>query len=113
MNIMVFVILVILTTALMGSSFAIGKLGMVYSSPLFLVALRFLIAGILMTFLVKMLRRPHPKEMDKWLKILLIGLAQTAGVMGCIFVGLRTIPSGELSILTFMNPLLVVVLGTY
>ena len=30
-----------------------------------------------------------------------------------IFVGLRTISSGELSILTFMNPLLVVILGTF
>ena len=113
MNKIVFAILVIITTALMGSSFAIGKLGIVYTSPILLVALRFLIAGSLMIFLVKIMGRPHPKGIDKWLKISAIGLTQTAGVMGCIFVGLRTISSGELSILTFMNPLLVVILGTF
>jgi probable blue pigment (indigoidine) exporter len=32
--------------------------------------------------------------------------------MGCIFLSMRTIPSGETSILTFINPLLVVILGT-
>lgn len=113
MNKTVFVILVILTTALMGSSFAIGKLGMAYASPILLVALRFLIAGIIMIFAVRLMRRTHPKGLDQWLKIFAIGLTQTAGVMGCIFLGLQTIPSGELSILTFMNPLLVVVLGTF
>ncbi|MDM5356978.1 hypothetical protein [Peribacillus sp. ACCC06369] len=30
---------------------------------------------------------------------------QTAGVRGCFFIGLRTNSAGELSILTFMNPL--------
>ena len=39
-----FGILVVITTALMGSSFAIGKIGLEYSSPLLLVALRFTIA---------------------------------------------------------------------
>jgi probable blue pigment (indigoidine) exporter len=112
MNKTVFVILVIITTASMGSSFAVGKLGMSYSSPLLLVALRFLVAGIIMVFVIKILKRPHPVGIGQWMKIAAIGLAQTAGVMGCIFVGLRTITAGELSILTFMNPLLVVILGT-
>src|SRR5690606_6456494 len=45
-------------------------------------------------------------------RIALIGFFQTAGVMGCIFVSLRTITAGQSSILTFMNPLLVVIFGT-
>lgn len=32
--------------------------------------------------------------------------------MGCIFIALRTISSGETSILTLMNPLFVIVFGT-
>lgn len=40
--------LVILTTALMGSSFAIGKIGLTYVSPLLLTGLRFVLAGSLM-----------------------------------------------------------------
>jgi probable blue pigment (indigoidine) exporter len=107
-----FGLLVILTTGLMGSSFAIGKLGMNYSSPLLLIALRFTIAGLIMAVIVKFLKRPHPKDCNHWFRILIIGFFQTAGVMGCIFESLRTIDAGESSILTFMNPLLVVVLGT-
>lgn len=112
MNRISFCLLVILTTGLMGSSFTIGKLGLAYSSPLLLVALRFTLAGIIMATIVKILNKPHPVKAIDWLWLVLIGLFQTAFVMGCIFMALRTITSGETSILTFMNPLLVVVFGT-
>jgi len=112
MNKFIFGLLVVITTGLMGSSFAIGKFGLEYSSPLLLVALRFTLAGIIFAVLVKILKRPHPKNLKDWKWIVLIGLFQTAIVMGCIFVALRTITSGETSILTFVNPLLVVVFGT-
>lgn len=82
MNKVVFAFLVVFTTALMGSSFAVGKWGMQYSTPLLLVALRFLIAGVLMIVIVKMLGRPQPKG-NEWFKILMIGLTQTAGVYIC------------------------------
>jgi len=96
----------------MGSSFTIGKLGLAYSSPLLLVAMRFTLAGIIMAIIVKLLNKPHPVKAIDWVWLALIGLFQTAFVMGCIFMALRTITSGETSILTFMNPLLVVVFGT-
>ena len=112
MNKFLFGILVVITTALMGSSFAIGKIGLEYSSPLLLVALRFTIAGVIMAVVVKILKKPHPKTFGEWKWLVLIGSLQTAAVMGCIFMALRTITSGETSILTFTNPLLVVVIGT-
>ena len=46
------------------------------------------------------------------MKILAIGLFQTAGVFAAIFISLRTISAGQSAILTFMNPLLVVVIGS-
>ncbi|WP_017814568.1 DMT family transporter [Paenibacillus shenyangensis] len=112
MNMLKFMPLILLTTFLMGSSFAIGKMGLVYASPLLLAGLRFALAGIIMAVIVGMLRRPHPARTADWMKMLLIGALQTAGVMGCIFISLRTITASESSILTFTNPLLVVVLGT-
>jgi probable blue pigment (indigoidine) exporter len=96
----------------MGSSFAIGKIGLAFSSPILLVALRFTIAGIVMAIAVLVMKRKHPHNIYSWVKMAVIGLFQTAGVMGCIFLSLRTIPAGESSILTFLNPLLVVVLGS-
>lgn len=96
----------------MGSSFAVGKIGLSYSSPLLLAALRFTLAGLLMVVIVIALKRPHPESKRNWIKMLIIGTFQTAGVMGCIFLSLRTITASESSILTFTNPLLVVLFGT-
>ncbi|MFJ7952975.1 DMT family transporter [Lysinibacillus sp. NPDC096418] len=112
MNIFKFVPLLLLTTFLMGSSFAVVKIGLPYSSPLLLSALRFLLAGVIMALVVIVLKRPHPTTKKDWLKIFTIGTFQTAGVMGCIFLSLRTITASESSILTFMNPLLVVIFAT-
>lgn len=111
-NKFLFAFLVIVTTSLMGSSFAVGKIGLEHVSPLLLVGIRFTIAGILMAIFVKLFRRKHPRQRSEWLHILLIGFFQTAGVMGCIFLSLRTITAGESAILTFTNPLLVVIFGT-
>lgn len=112
MNTFKFTLLILLTTFLMGSSFAVGKIGLSYSSPLLLAALRFTLAGFIMAVIVIVLKRPHPASKGNWIKILIIGTFQTAGVMGCIFLSLRTITASESSILTFTNPLLVVVFGT-
>jgi drug/metabolite transporter (DMT)-like permease len=103
--------LVILATSLMGSSFAVGKLGLSYFSPLLLVGIRFTIAGLLMALWVR--KKRLPASMNNWMKVVIVGIFQTAFVMGCIFLSLRTISAGESSILTFVNPLLVVMLGTW
>ncbi|MDH5163002.1 DMT family transporter [Heyndrickxia oleronia] len=112
MNNYKFIPLVLLTTFLMGSSFAIVKIGLSYSSPILLAALRFTLAGIIMSIIVIVLKRPHPISKESWIRMVIIGACQTAGVMGCIFLSLRTITASESSILTFTNPLLVIVFGT-
>ena len=104
--------LIVFTTFLMGSSFAVVKLGLAYASPLLLASFRFILAGIIMGVVVAFFKQPLPKTSRQWLQIGCIGALQTAGVMGCIFLSLRTITASESSILTFMNPLLVVIFGT-
>ncbi len=112
MNSAGFILLIVLTTSLMGSSFAVGKIGLNYMSPLLLVGLRFTLAGLLMGLMVILLKRNHPKKLGDWIRIIIVGFFQTTGVMGCIFLSLRTITAGESSILTFTNPLLVIIFGT-
>ncbi len=107
-----FIVGVVGTTVLMGSSFAIGKIGLTYVSPLLLVGLRFVLAGFLMVSAIILARRPHPRKITDWLRLVIVGLFQTTGAMGCIFLSLRTISAGESSILTFVNPLLVVIFAT-
>jgi drug/metabolite transporter (DMT)-like permease len=93
----------------MGSSFAVGKIGLAYISPLLLVGIRFTLAGGLMALWVW--NKNLPSTLLDWTRLFVIGMFQTTGVMACIFLSMRTIPSGETSILTFTNPLLVVILG--
>lgn len=111
MNIFVQIIFVILCTALMGSSFAIGKIGLAYVSPLLMVGSRFFIAGMIMAAYVYLTKKPHPQSLRNWLKIVVIGLFQTAFVFAAIFISLKTISAGQSAILTFMNPLLVIIIG--
>jgi probable blue pigment (indigoidine) exporter len=110
MNRILFGLLIIVTTSLMGSSFAVSKMGLAYVSPLLLAGCRFTIAGLIMALLV--MKKPHPHSTLHWFQILIVGLFQTAGVMGCSFLSLHSITAGETSILTFVNPLLVVIFGT-
>ena len=109
---LIFSFLVVLTTGLMGSSFVVAKIGLTYISPLLLAGIRFVIAGSIMLVFVRLFKRKQPANRSEWGKLILIGAIQTAGVMGSIFLSLRTITSGESAILTFMNPLLVVLIGT-
>lgn len=110
MRSVIFISLVIIATFLMGSSFAVGKIGLAYISPLLLVGLRFTLAGVLLGIWVR--KKRLPSSLFDWIKVFAIGFFQTTGVMGCIFLSLRTISAGETSILTFMNPLFVIILGT-
>lgn len=109
MNRFALVILTLLATALMGSAFTIGKFGLLYITPLLLVGMRFFIAGAILAIIVFLMKRPHPTAMKSWGHILLIGFFQTTGVFAAMFISLRTITAGESSILTFMNPLLVII----
>ncbi|GIN87693.1 EamA family transporter [Heyndrickxia sporothermodurans] len=112
MNTFKYTMLLLLTTFLMGSSFAVVKIALPYSSPLLLAGLRFTLAGFLMAIIMIILKRQHPRSATNWLKLFIIGAFQTAGVMGCIFLSLRTVTASESSILTFTNPLLVIVFGS-
>src|SRR5699024_6956103 len=112
MNKYLYGLLVVITTSLMGSAFAIRKIGLAYASPILLVSFRFIIAVVLMGVFVWLLKRTHPNNMKQSWHMFVIGSLQTAGVMDCIFVSLYTITAGESSILTFINPLLVVIFGT-
>ncbi|HET7627140.1 MAG TPA: DMT family transporter [Bacillales bacterium] len=107
-----FALMVFITTALMGTSFTIGKIGLSYASPFLLAGLRFAIAGVLMAIFVVLFQRKHPRMMADWFRIVIIGFFQTTGVMGAIFFSLKTITAGESAILTFINPLLVVIFSS-
>lgn len=104
-----YTLLIILTTLIMGTSFPVGKIGMLYAPPFLLMGIRYILAGGLMALFLG--KRPLPNGWQSWLKITLIGLFQSAGVMGCAYYSMNWITSGESAIITFTNPLLVIILS--
>ncbi|ULL13479.1 DMT family transporter [Paenibacillus sp. H1-7] len=105
-----YVALILFTTCLMGLAFPVGKIGMHYAPPFLLMGIRFVLAGGVLALIVA--GRPRPRGAKQWLQVSAIGLLQSAGVMGCAYYSMHWITSGESSILTCTNPLLVIVLGT-
>jgi drug/metabolite transporter (DMT)-like permease len=110
MNKYKYICLVLLTTLLMGSAFPIGKLGLTFAPPFYLMGIRFVLAGGLLALIVA--RKPRPRGGKQWIQAAAIGLIQSAGVMGCAYFSMRWITSGESAIITSASSLLVIVFGT-
>ncbi|MEF3301971.1 DMT family transporter [Paenibacillus sp. GYB003] len=110
MSKMKYTALLLFTTMLMGVAFPVGKIGLAYAPPFLLTGIRFVLAGGLLAALTA--KKPQPRGAKQWARAATVGLIQSAGVMGCCYYSMHWITSGESSIITCTNPLLVVVLGT-
>lgn len=71
MNRIVYFALILVSTALMGSSFAVGKITLEYISPLLVVGLRFTLAGALMAIIT--VKRRRPDNLADWGRIVIVG----------------------------------------
>lgn len=109
MNRTTYVFLIVLTTLIMGLAFPVGRIGLDEASPLLLMGVRFILGGAIMTAAVR--KRPQPRGAKQWGQAALIGVFNSAGVMGCAYYSMKWITSGESAILTFVHPLLVIVLS--
>ncbi|WP_068784802.1 DMT family transporter [Paenibacillus phocaensis] len=109
MNIYKYTGLLLLTTFLMGTAYPVAKLGLGYTTPLMLMGIRFLFAGGLLALFSA--KRPQPQGARAWLQIMLLGLFQSAGVMGFTAYSMRWITSGESAIISSTSPLMLLVWG--
>jgi drug/metabolite transporter (DMT)-like permease len=114
-----FIATLVASTFLMGSSFVAGKILLQGGfSPMILVGWRFLVAAIAAlpaTYLEsdRPFRAFFPPSLS-WRDatlIALIGLLQTAAVMGLLFLAMTSISASTAAILLFTNPIWVAVLG--
>jgi len=114
-----FVFPLVMSTFLMGSSFVAGK-ALLHAGfpPLLLVGWRFVIAAMATLPLVHLdgqrfrlaLFPPQASWRDAAL-VVVIGLLQTAAVMGLLFLAMQWISASTAAILLFTNPIWVAVLG--
>jgi drug/metabolite transporter (DMT)-like permease len=114
-----FFVILVASTFLMGSSFVSGKILLSEGfAALMLVGWRFLVAALATLPLVALDNRrlltalfpPRTTLRDAAL-VVVIGVLQTAAVMGLLFVAMRSISASTAAILLFTNPIWVAVLG--
>ena len=100
-------------TLLMASSFIAGKALLATGIPSFLlIGWRFVLATLAALPLARLdgpgfLTRLVPSGFGarRWIVLALIGIVQTGGLMGFLFLGLRTISPSTTAILIFTNPI--------
>lgn len=115
-----YLIVVITSTFLQGSSFVATKVLLNTMPPLWLAGLRFFIAAIsLLPILAYKFHPTNPTEhklitdSTTFYKIFLIGLFQTAGVMYLLNTGLKSTPPSTAAIIMASNPILVTILAKF
>jgi|APEBP8051072433_1049376.scaffolds.fasta_scaffold01136_8 drug/metabolite transporter (DMT)-like permease len=114
-----FILILLASTFLMGSSFVAGKILLTGGvPPMLLVGWRFLgaaLATLPLIFLgrTSFLKVLLPPGMDRRQAgiVVVIGLLQTGAVMGLLFAAMQFISASTASILLFTNPILVAFLG--
>jgi drug/metabolite transporter (DMT)-like permease len=113
-----YVVILLGSTFLMGSSFVAGKILLSAGLPaLLLVGFRFLVAALGALGLVAWeggsLRGLVPKGLSRrdCLNVAVIGLLQTGAVMGLLFLAMREIPAPMAALLLFTNPIWVALLA--
>lgn len=114
-----FIVALIASTFLMGSSFIAGKVLMSDGfSPMILVGWRFIVAALATLPLVFFESRdfkeallPRGFRIRDCIIVALIGLTQTGAVMGLLFTAMKSISASTAAILLFTNPIWVAILG--
>lgn len=113
-----FVIVLVASTLLMGSSFVAGKVLLADGIPaLLLVGWRFFVAALATLPLVltegdpRRALWPRGAGLQAALVTVVIGLLQTAAVMGLLFLAMNSISASTAAILLFTNPIWVALLG--
>jgi drug/metabolite transporter (DMT)-like permease len=106
---------IVFATFFMGSSFIASKILLRDVPPFTLVGWRFLLAALATLPLVFL---THPKDTVGWTKqnirfSVLIGLLQTAGTMGLLFLSMQYISASAAAIMLFTNPIWVALAGVF
>lgn len=108
-----YLLLILVSTFLQGSSFISTKIVMTDIPPLWTAAARFFIAALTLAPLAFLHMRRENVRLSQlpWGKLCVIGLLQTAGVMAFLNIGLLFTTSSSAAIIMASNPLLVMALA--
>ena len=99
-------------TFFMGASFVASKILLKTIPPFTLVGWRFLVASIATLPVIYLTRQSFKGILiSEWRKVAIIGLLQTAGTMGLLFLSMLYISAATSAVLLFTNPIWVAALS--
>lgn len=101
-------------TFFMGSSFVASKILLKTVPPFTLVGWRFLVAAIATLPVIYLSKQSFKGILiHEWRKVAIIGLLQTAGTMGLLFLSMLYISAATSAVLLFTNPIWVAALSPF
>jgi len=98
---------------LWASAYVPSKVGVLGSSPLWFLVVRFATAGSLAVLLALALRAPFPRTRRAWLTVVVLGVLGNAIYLGCTYEALRHLASGLGAIVASTNPLVLALVAPW
>ena len=92
------------------SAFPTAKLALTVAPPLLFLAVRFLLAALILVGIALIFRRGRPDGTGRavpWLTLMALGVANFAFYQGMLYLAMRTVSGGLATIITSLNPVLV------
>jgi drug/metabolite transporter (DMT)-like permease len=99
--------------ALWGSAFVPSKIGVLESSPLWFLVVRFAVSGALTLVIALAAGAKFPSDRKGWLAVVLLGVLTNAIYLGCNYEALRHLAAGVGAVVTSTNPLLLALAAPY
>jgi drug/metabolite transporter (DMT)-like permease len=90
---------------LWASAFVPSKIGVLDSSPLWFLVVRFLVAGVVALAVARALGAVFPTSRRDWIAVVVLGVLGNAIYLGCTYEALRHMGSGVGAIIASTNPL--------
>ena len=81
--------------------------------PLWILTIRFAIAGAILLALAAAMRLPIPRDLRTWIRLFALGLGENALYLGLTYLALRHLSAGMGSIIASTNPLILALLAPW
>ncbi|MEA2718888.1 MAG: putative blue pigment (indigoidine) exporter [Candidatus Eremiobacteraeota bacterium] len=98
---------------LWASAFVPSKIGVLGSSPLWFLVVRFAVSGLLALAFACAVGAQLPRTRRDWTALIVLGVLGNALYLGCTYEALRHLASGVGAIIASMNPLLLALVAPW
>jgi drug/metabolite transporter (DMT)-like permease len=96
---------------LWGSAFVPSKIGVLASSPLWFLVVRFFVSGAVALGIALALGSPWPRGRRAWILVVALGVLANAMYLGFTYEALRHLAAGVGAVVTSSNPLLLAIVA--